>query len=339
MNRSLWISSLLVVLVSAAAADDLSSRRAGWERALAEADPARRAAAAHEIANLGSSARALGPALLPLLRDPDLKARAAGIRALGAVGHRPALGPLIDEVTQGGPLWLHAVHALAGIPDPSAVPALRQKLTQSAGLRADGFTNRVGEVRALLLALGAVGPAARVAEAQVEALLVDPQSPVIRVAAVRAWSRLATPSRRQASLRRAFAARPPGDLETRRAILEAFGAQAAEPATLRLLHRSVLDEQEFVAEAATRSLGGAAPRRDPKSRALLLQALLEDRGRVSTAAARSLADLGAKDAEVLQALERVARDESRDDGEDDFLPGPLVLQRACREALRRLRAK
>lgn len=337
MIRSFPISLLLLaVLLGLARADD-SLDQERWKRELSAADPARRAAAADAIAAIGTSARALGPELAKLTEDPDLKVRGAAFHALGAVRHRAALPRLVEEVAQAGPLWKRAVQALEQLPDSKAVPALRARLTESAGRKPNGFNDRVGELRALLHALAAIGPPARAAAPQVRVLVVDPQTPVVRQAAIRAWARLGPPKERQGLLRQAFAAH--ADAETRRAALEALGAQPGDPKTLNLLQHTLGDSEPFLATAAAGALATASPRGDKAARALLLAALREDRGPVSTAAARGLARLGARDPEVLQTLAKVAANLSRSDGESFASFEGDELHRACREAIASLRAQ
>ncbi|MCI0456537.1 MAG: HEAT repeat domain-containing protein, partial [Gemmataceae bacterium] len=98
--------------------------------------PAARAAAAQDLAQLGTAARESLPALTTAcLRDPDLAVRVQAGAALWRVGRRllPALPALIEGLRSGDPIlcWT-AADCLGdmGAEAADAVPALREALAK-----------------------------------------------------------------------------------------------------------------------------------------------------------------------------------------------------------------
>jgi HEAT repeat protein len=143
-------------------------------RQLRHYDAVRRARAAEMLGNL-RLAEAVGP-VCQLLADRRPEVRVVAVRALGAIGHPDAAGPLIDALAREVPAHMVA-DALARIGQP-ALPAVQ------AALRSDAPVVRVTALDALGL-IGATGSVAAVVD-----LLADEADPEVRVSALAALGRL-----------------------------------------------------------------------------------------------------------------------------------------------------
>lgn len=279
------------------------------------ADPARevRFSTLEALSKLGSAAKPALPRLVALLEGPDEDLRLPTVRTLGAMGAEAdaAVGPLAARLEKSPPeLQLQILWALGAI-GPASVSALPRMLdlasSPSRGVR-----------QAFLEALGRLGTAAG-SSAPVLLTAAEDPDPALRAAALRGLAAVDPGSETTLSNILAGLDHPASEVRQAAAAAVVRLEERGRPAEARLFAMLATEGDRVAAKEALRAI-------HPTSLPLLLEALAHAEWDVREMAADGLARLGKAASEALPVLERLTREDPRDE-----------VRRASRRASRRIR--